>query len=131
MNPGQVGFYRTCYDPELLKHLVSAIDHQTLPPLDRFGLLDDLMALVKAGHSSSVDVLKLMESLAVKEDHYTVWNRVCSVLTKFSHLLEYTDHYDSIKSNPHSFYSTSYKCYWENEIFIYFSQVLAGGWLAT
>ena len=67
MNAGQVGFYRTCYKPELLKHLVSAIDNQTLPPLDRLGLLNDLFASVQAGHYSTVDrveVLILLEAFA-------------------------------------------------------------------
>lgn len=97
MNPGQVGFYRTCYEPELLKHLVSAIDHQTLPPLDRLGLLDDLFALVQAGHSSTVEALTLLEAFA-NEDQYTVWNRVCSALSKLSHLLAYTEHHELLKS---------------------------------
>ena len=97
MNPGQVGFYRTCYEPELLKHLVSAIDHQTLPPLDRLGILDDLFALVQAGHSSTVEALTLLEAFA-NEDQYTVWNRVCSALSKLSHLLAYTDHHELLKS---------------------------------
>ena len=98
MNPGQVGFYRTCYQPDLLKQLVSAIDHQTLPPLDRLGLLDDLFALVQAGHSSTVEALTLLEAFA-NEDQYTVWNRVCSALSKLSHLLAYTEHHELLKSN--------------------------------
>ena len=67
INVGQVAFYRTCYKPELLKHLVSAIDNQTLPPLDRLSLLNDLFALVQAGHYSTVDrveVLILLEAFA-------------------------------------------------------------------
>ena len=98
MNPGQVGFCRTCYQLDLLKQLVSALDHQTLPPLDRLGLLDDLFALVQAGHSSTVEALTLLEAFA-NEDQYTVWNRVCSALSKLSHLLAYTEHHELLKSN--------------------------------
>lgn len=77
--------------------MVSAIDHQTLPPLDRLGLLDDLFALVQAGHSSTVEVLTLLEAFA-NEDQYTVWNRVCSALSKLSQLLAYTEHHELLKS---------------------------------
>lgn len=91
-----MGFYRTCYSPELLQQLVSAIGEQTLPPLDRLGLLDDLFALVQAGHSSTVEALTLLEAFA-NEDQYTVWNRVCSALTKLTNLLAYTEHIDHLK----------------------------------
>ena len=91
-----MGFYRTCYSTECLQQLVSAIDHQTLPPLDRLGLVDDLFALVQAGQTSTVDALILLEAFA-NEDQYTVWNRVCSALAKLSQLLAYTPHHDLIK----------------------------------
>lgn len=96
MNPGQVGFYRTCYSPELLKQLVAAIGQRTLPALDRLGLIDDLFALVQAGHSSTVEALSLLEAFA-EEDQYIVWNRVCSALGKLSQLLAYTKHHDLLK----------------------------------
>ena len=97
MNPGQVGFYRTCYSAESLKQLVSAIGQRTLPALDRLGLLDDLFALVQAGRSSTVEALCLLEAFA-EEDQYVVWNRVCSALGKLSQLLSYTEHGDLLKA---------------------------------
>jgi len=97
VNPGQMGFYRTCYSPELLKQLVSAIGHGTLPALDRLGLIDDLFALVQAGQSSTVEALALLEAFA-GEDQYVVWNRVCSALGKLSQLLAYTEHHDLLKA---------------------------------
>ena len=91
-----MGFYRTSYAPDLLKQLVIAIGQQTLPPLDRLGLVDDVFALVQAGQASTVDVLELLEAFP-NEDQYTVWNRVCSALGKLSQLLAYTDHHDQLK----------------------------------
>lgn len=76
--------------------MISAIDNQTLPPLDRLGLLDDVFALVQAGHYSTVDVLSLLEAFA-NEDQYTVWNRVCSALGKLSQLMAYTEHHELLK----------------------------------
>lgn len=78
--------------------MISAIDNQTLPPLDRLGLLDDVFALVQAGHYSTVEVLSLLEAFA-NEDQYTVWNRVCSALSKLSQLLAYTEHHELLKGN--------------------------------
>lgn len=97
INSGQVGFYRTQYEPEMLRKLISAIDHQSLPPLDRLGLLDDLFALVRAGTLSTVELLIVVESFA-NEDQYSVWNCICSVLTHLYHLLAYTEHHDLFKS---------------------------------
>ena len=56
INPGQVGFYRTCYSADCFKELVSAIRLKTLAPLDRLGVIDDLFALVQAGQASTVEV---------------------------------------------------------------------------
>ena len=81
-----------------MKELVSAIHHQTLPPLDRLGLLDDLFALVQAGHSSTVEVLTLLEAFT-NEDQYTVWNRICSVLDEISNVLGYTQYEGLFQSN--------------------------------
>lgn len=46
LNPGTVGFYRTCYPASMLEQFKPAIQDKSLPPLDRLGLLDDLFALV-------------------------------------------------------------------------------------
>ena len=97
-----MGFYRTRYAPDLLKHLVSGIDQKTLPALDRLGLVDDVFALAQAGHSTMVELLELLEAFT-SEDQYTVWNRVCSVLSKLSQLLAYTDHHTQLKGLQHLF----------------------------
>lgn len=46
LNPGTVGFYRTCYPPHLQDQFLPSIQDKSMPPLDRLGLLDDLFALV-------------------------------------------------------------------------------------
>jgi len=51
LNPGTVGFYRTQYPAAMLASFVPAIIDKTLPPLDRFGILDDLSALVRSTQS--------------------------------------------------------------------------------
>lgn len=86
VNPNTVGFYRTCYTSELLNNFLPSISSRTLPPLDRFGLLNDLFAFVQAGYSSTDEVLKLMLSM-IDEYDYTVWSSMSKVLGKLAILL--------------------------------------------
>jgi puromycin-sensitive aminopeptidase len=90
VNPGTVGFYRTQYPPEMLEKLIPAIKDRSLPPLDRLGLLDDLFAMVQAGHTNTVEVLKLLQAYEDETD-YTVWSSISNVLVKLNMLLSYTD----------------------------------------
>ncbi|KAB0796160.1 hypothetical protein PPYR_10221 [Photinus pyralis] len=90
INSGTIGFYRTQYPPEMLERLIPAIHDKSLPPLDRLGLLDDLFAMVQAGQSSTVEVLKLLQAY-VDETDYTVWSSVSNILTKLGVLLSHTD----------------------------------------
>lgn len=90
INPGTVGYFRTRYSPEMLDQLIPAIRNQTLPPLDRLGLLDDLFALVQAGRASTSEFLKLIESYRT-ERNYTVWSSLTQSLFKLQILLSHTD----------------------------------------
>lgn len=89
VNPGTIGYYRTRYTPELLDQLIPAIKSQTLPPLDRLGLIDDLFALVQAGRAPTSEVLKLIEAYR-NETNYTVWSSITNSLIKLQTLLSHT-----------------------------------------
>ena len=60
VNPGMIGFYRTRYSSDLLELLIPAIKSKELPAFDRLGILDDMLALVQAGQTSTVEVLRLL-----------------------------------------------------------------------
>ncbi|CAG2104297.1 unnamed protein product [Medioppia subpectinata] len=90
LNPNCVGVYRVHYSQELLNLLLPAVANKTLPPLDRLGLQNDLFALVKSGQTSTVDILKLMDSFA-NEDDYTVWTSIIDCLGRLNQLLSHTD----------------------------------------
>ncbi|XP_066991681.2 puromycin-sensitive aminopeptidase isoform X2 [Anabrus simplex] len=90
VNQGTVGYYRTQYPPEMLAQFVPAIRDKSLPPLDRLGLLDDLFALVRAGQTPTVEVLRLMEAFT-NEDNYTVWSSISNILGQLGLLLSHTD----------------------------------------
>lgn len=89
INPGTIGYYRTRYTPEMLDLLIPAIKNQTLPPLDRLGLIDDLFALVQAGRAPTTEVLKLIEAYR-NEPNYTVWSSITNSLVKLQGLLSHT-----------------------------------------
>ncbi|CAH1155325.1 unnamed protein product [Phaedon cochleariae] len=91
INPGTIGFYRTQYPPQMLERFIPAIQNQTLPPLDRLGLLDDLFAMVKAGHTSTVEVLKLLKAYEDEPD-YNVWSSIGNILGRMGQLLGHTDY---------------------------------------
>jgi len=77
---------------------VIAVGQKSLPPLDRLGLIDDLFALAQAGHSSTVQVLELLEAF-VDEEEYTVWEKICQVLDNLSQLvLDRTELHGQIKA---------------------------------
>lgn len=62
LNYGQEGFFRVLYeDPEDLKGLGAAAADGLLPPADRWGVQDDLYALVMRGDASLDDYLGFVE----------------------------------------------------------------------
>lgn len=96
VNPGTIGFYRTQYTGDMLEKFIPAIKDKTLPPLDRLGLLDDLFAMVQAGHTGTVEVLKLLTAFEDEKD-YTVWSSISNVLSKLGLLLSHTDCEDAFR----------------------------------
>uniref|UniRef100_A0A914USM4 Puromycin-sensitive aminopeptidase n=1 Tax=Plectus sambesii TaxID=2011161 RepID=A0A914USM4_9BILA len=72
LNAATTGYYRVEYSDEMLKALLPAVKSKTLPVLDRFGLANDLFALVKAGRVPATQFLSLLSACS-EEDEYTVW----------------------------------------------------------
>lgn len=106
VNPGIIGFYRTQYPSEMLERLIPAVQDQSLPPLDRLGLLDNLFALVQAGCANTVEVLKLMKAYE-NEVNFTVWASITNILSKIDILISYTDYEDAFRRVSISFHQVS------------------------
>jgi len=70
LNAGQTGFYRVQYDADTRRALAAA--SQSLPPDDRYGLLEDGSALMRAGYLSVGDFLDLAAAYE-PEEKYHVW----------------------------------------------------------
>uniref|UniRef100_A0A914XU65 Aminopeptidase n=1 Tax=Panagrolaimus superbus TaxID=310955 RepID=A0A914XU65_9BILA len=87
VNSGTAGFYRVQYDDEMLKALLPAVESLALPVLDRFGIANDLFALVKSGKATADQFLSLVAASS-NENEYVVWGAldggVGSLLNVFS-----------------------------------------------
>lgn len=69
-NFGDIGYYRTEYDPAGLKALVSSYPH--LSPADRVNLISDQYAMVQAGRADIASYLDLTKQLS-GETELVVW----------------------------------------------------------
>ena len=81
-NAGARGFYRTAYDPELLRRLVAALPE--LRPEERMALVSDQWALVRANAVKLDGFLHLLAGLRNEEDH-TVLDEVVGRLGYLEH----------------------------------------------
>lgn len=89
LNPGQSGFYRVAYSHKLWDMLIEGIKCGELSAIDRIGLLDDSMALAKAGYmktSQALDMIAVQNN--DKEFDGNVWSVVISNLNAIDHILE-------------------------------------------
>lgn len=89
LNAGQSGFYRTAYDGALWRELIIAVRCGEISKIDRIGLLDDSMALAKAGYmktSQALDIIAAHEN--DKEFDYSVWSAIIGNLNAVDHILD-------------------------------------------
>ncbi|MFX1273414.1 MAG: M1 family metallopeptidase [Promethearchaeota archaeon] len=70
LNAGQKGFYRIKYEPKELKKLGELILDKTLSPVDRYGIQNDLYALVKCGEIKLDRYLEFISDYYTEEDDY-------------------------------------------------------------
>jgi tricorn protease interacting factor F2/3 len=81
INVGHTGFFRVNYDYTMLEKLGDLIKNHTLSPIDRYGIENDLFALVKSGSLNLDDYLDYLSSFYLGEMEYL------PLLSIFSHLL--------------------------------------------
>ena len=73
LNAGQSGFYRTRYsDGGAIESIAPHVETQTLPPEDRWGLQNDLYALVRGGQVGIDRYLSFLESYGREESYLPV-----------------------------------------------------------
>jgi aminopeptidase N len=79
INDGQTGFYRVKYNDENLYKLGELISQKKLSSEDRWGIQNDLYAMVKSGNIDSTDYIKFL-SRFVHEDAYLPLTSIASNL---------------------------------------------------
>ena len=94
INPAQIGFYRTYYSPEMITRLFPVI--QSLSPVDRLGIENDLFALSVAGVSSTVDFLNILSGYK-NETNYTVWSDIDNNISSLGVIIQNTNYYKSFQ----------------------------------
>ena len=88
INAGQSGFYRTHYsDDGALAALSPFVASQALPPEDRWGLQNDLYALVRSGQAGFDDYLDFLKAYR-QESAYLPIVSICANLSQAFLLLE-------------------------------------------
>jgi puromycin-sensitive aminopeptidase len=83
LNAKESGLFRASYDKELLGLLAEPIASKTLSPLDRFGIIRDLFALVEAGKQDATAALSMLKAYE-NEDEYIVWGEILSSTGKIA-----------------------------------------------
>uniref|UniRef100_A0A915EUB2 Aminopeptidase n=1 Tax=Ditylenchus dipsaci TaxID=166011 RepID=A0A915EUB2_9BILA len=73
LNAGTSGFYRVQYSDKMLTALLPAVQSKEMLVADRFGLAEDLFALVESGKIPSSQFLKFVAASS-NEDEYIVWS---------------------------------------------------------
>ena len=81
INPGRTGFYRVQYEGVLRDRLLPTFAE--LPPIDRWGLLNDARALFLAGVNSLDEYLSLLGRVAAETDPFVVGEVIDSFRTLF------------------------------------------------
>lgn len=85
LNFGEVTPGRVHYSPELLQALVPGLHSQSLPTVDRLGLIRDAFALCKAGLMDLIEYLNFCRAYK-SETEYVVWAEINSQFSELYRL---------------------------------------------
>ena len=86
LNPGHSGFYRAHYSKALFKDLVQALERQELSALDGIGLLDDALALTRAGSMKTSATLEILRVCREQTD-YNLWMTLSGIVGSIENIL--------------------------------------------
>jgi len=85
-NPGETAFTRISYAPAQWSRFAQDMQSGVFGTIDRFGLIDDLAALVRAGHARADNLFEMIEANR-GERSYLVWGALYSALADVSYVL--------------------------------------------
>ncbi|KKU05062.1 MAG: Puromycin-sensitive aminopeptidase [Parcubacteria group bacterium GW2011_GWA2_45_30] len=79
---GRTGFYRVAYSNDLFSRILDAMRNgEIINPKDRIGLIDDTVALARAGLYKTSEALELLNTCR-DEREYAVWATIISALNE-------------------------------------------------
>uniref|UniRef100_A0A914CYE7 Puromycin-sensitive aminopeptidase n=1 Tax=Acrobeloides nanus TaxID=290746 RepID=A0A914CYE7_9BILA len=88
LNSGTTGFYRVHYSQDMFQGILQAIENKELKMLDRFGVAEELFALVECGKVQADEFLTLVETcVKAQESDYVVWSALENGLSKLANSL--------------------------------------------
>lgn len=79
LNTNHDSFFRTVYNSSHLERLGEQIRRGRLAPLDRLGILSDLIETAKAGRTDTADALHFL-TFFIEEDDYAVWDVIAGFI---------------------------------------------------
>lgn len=91
LNPGQTSLYRVAYPKDMWRMLLYAVQMERLSPADRLGLVDDGLALARAGYMKTSQALDMIEA-HYHENDYFVWTVVSSKIGAVANLISGQDY---------------------------------------
>eukprot|EP00455_Lapot_gusevi_P042990 TRINITY_DN5178_c0_g1_i4.p1 TRINITY_DN5178_c0_g1~~TRINITY_DN5178_c0_g1_i4.p1 ORF type:complete len:890 (-),score=225.50 TRINITY_DN5178_c0_g1_i4:74-2743(-) len=89
VNVAQTGLYRVCYEPVLFEQIVAHF-HQ-LGVADRMGMLNDSLALCRAGYLSFASLLPLWKKCVEEETNGEVLAELCAGVKKVYKVIKHTN----------------------------------------
>jgi aminopeptidase N len=88
LNHEQAGFFRIKYDEQDVEKLGELILNNTISPVDRYGIQEDLFALVKRGDVELSYYLEFVEKCYETEDHHLPLRGIIKNLSLLNMVLE-------------------------------------------
>uniref|UniRef100_A0A7S2UHQ9 Aminopeptidase n=1 Tax=Attheya septentrionalis TaxID=420275 RepID=A0A7S2UHQ9_9STRA len=116
LNASQTGFFRVSYTPKQWEKLKGCISPSgPLSATDRLGLISDSFAAGRAGYTSIVDSLKLVQDFGSHDTaEYAVWQELSENLSNLSSLYRSESFYGSFQKYLRSVYTNQLtKLGWE------------------
>ena len=96
LNHQQSGFYRVIYDEAHIQRLSSLIAAGDMEPLDRLGVLTDVIEAAKAGYTGTGAALAMLAAFA-KEDNAAVWDIIAGGVSSVRAVMDDEELRDAMK----------------------------------
>jgi aminopeptidase N len=112
LNYGERGFYRVKYSEENLSKLQELILEKRLPPIDRWGIQNDLFGLTRIGEAYLDEYLDFIKAYKNEDDYFVlrdIYSKISLIYEIFSYESNLTKALQKLKENLKEPYATNLK----------------------